>query len=132
MSPCVLLRCRRAETACPGRLRAVSAEFSGQSAAMARRHAAQAEEMPHPAAGLDAVRAPPRWEFAAHVVSCERRHSVLTMRRGDRLDAGVLEAERSTAAVFQPLPFRYLEVAHVLLTDAKDSFVADEYYKVVH
>ena len=47
------------------------------------------------------------------------------------LEAGVLEAERSTAAVFQPLPFRYLEIAHVLLTDAKDSFSAEEYYKVV-
>ena len=61
----------------------------------------------------------------------ERPHSVFTLTRSDLLCAGVLEAERSTAAVFQPLPFRYLEVAHVLLTDAKDSFVADEYYKVV-
>ena len=42
----------------------------------------------------------------------------------------MLEAERSTAAVFQPLPLRYLEVAHVLLKDAKDTFAADEYWKV--
>lgn len=44
--------------------------------------------------------------------------------------ADVLEAERSTAAVFQPLPLRYLEVSHVLLKDAKDTFPSEEYYKV--
>lgn len=33
--------------------------------------------------------------------------------------------------MFQPLPLRYLEVAHVLLKDAKDTFAAEEYWKVL-
>ena len=47
------------------------------------------------------------------------------------LSVDVLEAERSTAAVFQPLPFRYLEISHLLLKDANDTFAPDEFYKVV-
>lgn len=42
-----------------------------------------------------------------------------------RCCAGVLEKERDTAMVFEPLPYHYLEVAHLLFTYAKDSFGAD-------
>ena len=39
--------------------------------------------------------------------------------------AGILDEEKSTAAVFQPVPFHYLEIAKVLFAEAKDCFGAD-------
>lgn len=41
----------------------------------------------------------------------------------------MLEDERSRAEVFQPLPFHYVEVAHVLFTQAKSCF-GDQLYQV--
>ena len=41
--------------------------------------------------------------------------------------ADIYEQERGGSLEFQPLPFRYLEVAHVLLTNAKECFSAKEY-----
>jgi hypothetical protein len=38
------------------------------------------------------------------------------------LPADVFEAEKQTSSVFQELPWHYLEVAHVLLTNAKECF----------
>jgi GINS complex protein len=38
------------------------------------------------------------------------------------LPADVFEAEKQTSSVFQELPWHYLEVAHVLLTSAKECF----------
>ena len=81
---------------------------------------------------------PPDWLHSDHLqgkasdpklmhISCQTATSAQILHA---MGADVLEAERSTAAVFQPLPFQYLEVAHVLLNDAKDSFTAEEYYKV--
>ena len=35
---------------------------------------------------------------------------------------GVLDDERSRAEVFQELPFHYVEIAHILLTQSKDTF----------
>jgi len=37
----------------------------------------------------------------------------------------LLDEEKSTAAVFQPVPFHYLEIAKVLFAEAKDCFGAD-------
>lgn len=34
----------------------------------------------------------------------------------------MFEAEKQTSSVFQELPWQYLEVAHVLLTSAKECF----------
>lgn len=34
----------------------------------------------------------------------------------------MFEAEKQTSSVFQELPWHYLEVAHVLLTSAKECF----------
>lgn len=42
--------------------------------------------------------------------------------RSSALSAAVCEAEKGTSSVFQELPWHYLEVAHVLLTSAKDCF----------
>ena len=39
--------------------------------------------------------------------------------------AALLDEEKSTAAVFQPVPFHYLEIAKVLFAEAKDCFGAD-------
>ena len=36
--------------------------------------------------------------------------------------AEVLEQEERLQAVFQPLPMHYIEIAHLLLTHAKDTF----------
>jgi hypothetical protein len=43
--------------------------------------------------------------------------------------AGVLEEEKRDSFVFQPVPFYYIEIAHVLLNQATDEFGAD-WYKV--
>ena len=81
--------------------------------------------------------APPDWMQSDHLQGEASGPNLINLLPGHVItsrhftpNVGVLEAERSTAAVFQPLPFRYLEVAHVLLNDAKDSFSAEEYYKV--
>ena len=42
---------------------------------------------------------------------------------------GVLELERSTADVFQPLPFHFIEITHLLFVNARDTF-GDDAYKV--
>ena len=47
------------------------------------------------------------------------RHSVL---------ADIYDRERDTAAVFQELPFHYIEIAYLLLRHAKDCF--PDLYKV--
>lgn len=39
--------------------------------------------------------------------------------------AAILDEERSTAAVFQPVPFHYLEIAKVLFAETKECFGAD-------
>ena len=43
-------------------------------------------------------------------------------------NADILEKERETAAVFQELPFHYVEIAHVLLRHARDCF--EDLYRV--
>ena len=44
------------------------------------------------------------------------------------LYAEVYDQERDSSAVFQELPFYYIEIAHLLLRHAKDCF--DDLYKV--
>ena len=47
----------------------------------------------------------------------------------DECGAELYEQERDTAAVFQELPFHYVEIAHILLRHAKDCF--SDLYKVL-
>ncbi len=44
--------------------------------------------------------------------------------------AEVFEAERRTSSVFQEMPWHYLEVAHLLLTSAKECFSSKEHMEV--
>ena len=44
-------------------------------------------------------------------------------------NAEALEEEKNTAAVFQRLPFHYLEIAKLLFTNAKES-IGTEFLKV--
>ena len=37
------------------------------------------------------------------------------------------ELERDRSDAFQPLPFHYIEIAHLLFTHAKDAFAGDFY-----
>ena len=42
-------------------------------------------------------------------------------------NAVVEELERDRSDAFQPLPFHYVEIAHLLFTHAKDTFGGDFY-----
>ena len=56
--------------------------------------------------------------FDAKMLLHDSRHSLVSA-------AEVLHQEKSTAAVFQPVPFHYLEIAKVLFAEAKACFGPD-------